>query len=159
MRGGSRKSCTSAWGCVAETASCFPCLFSFSSSVIEPLIFSCVYRASLVAQRLKRLSPMRETRVRSSNAGDPGLVPGEDPWRRKWQSTPVFLPGEPHGQRSLVGYRPRGPKELDTTEWLHLTSPHTPHGVAKIGCNWVTNTFFHGLTINRIKIFPSLHCS
>ena len=96
-------------------------LFSFSSSAIEPLTFSCVYRASLVAQGLKRLPPMRETRVRSSNAGDPGLVPGEDPWRRKWQSTPVFLPGEPHGQRSLVGYSPRGPKESDTTERLHLT--------------------------------------
>ena len=39
-------------------------------------------------------------------------------WRRKWQPTPVFLPGNSHGQRSLVGYSPRGPKELDTTEWL-----------------------------------------
>ena len=29
-------------------------------------------------------------------------------WRRKWQSTPVFLPGEPHGQQSLVGYSPWG---------------------------------------------------
>ena len=36
------------------------------------------------------------------------------PWRRKWQSTPVFLPGESHGQRGLVG--PWGLKELDTTE-------------------------------------------
>ena len=32
------------------------------------------------------------------------------PWRRKWQPTPVFLPGESHGQRSLVGYSPWGPK-------------------------------------------------
>ena len=31
---------------------------------------------------------------------------GETPWRRKWQPTPVFLPGESHGQRNLVGYRP-----------------------------------------------------
>ena len=38
---------------------------------------------------------------------------------RKWQPTPVFLPGESHGQRSPVGYSPRGCKELDTTEWLH----------------------------------------
>ena len=37
-------------------------------------------------------------------------------WRRAWQPTPVFLPGESHGQRSLVGYSPWGPKELDTTE-------------------------------------------
>ena len=35
---------------------------------------------------------------------------------RKWQPTPVFLPGESHGQRTLVGYSPWGRKELDTTE-------------------------------------------
>ena len=37
-------------------------------------------------------------------------------WRRKWQPTPVFLPGEFHGQRSLAGYSPQGHKESDTTE-------------------------------------------
>ena len=40
------------------------------------------------------------------------------PWRREWQPIPVFLPGESHGQRSLVGYSPWGHKESDTTEWL-----------------------------------------
>ena len=40
---------------------------------------------------------------------------GNIPWRRKWKPTPVFLPGESHGQRSLGGYSPRGHKELDTT--------------------------------------------
>ena len=39
-------------------------------------------------------------------------------WRRAWLPTPVFLPGESHGQRSLVGYSPWGHKELDTTERL-----------------------------------------
>ena len=38
------------------------------------------------------------------------------PWRRKCQLTPVFLPGEPHGQRSLAGYSPGGCKQSDTTE-------------------------------------------
>ena len=38
------------------------------------------------------------------------------PWRRAWQPTSVFLPGEFHGPRSLVGYSPLGRKELDTTE-------------------------------------------
>ena len=38
------------------------------------------------------------------------------PWRRIQQPTPVFLPGESHGQRSLVGYSPQDHKELDTTE-------------------------------------------
>ena len=41
---------------------------------------------------------------------------GKIPWRREWLPTPVFLPGESHGQRSLVGYGPQGCKELDTTE-------------------------------------------
>ena len=39
---------------------------------------------------------------------DAGSIPwvGKIPWRKKWQPTPVFLPGESHGQRSLVGYSP-----------------------------------------------------
>ena len=45
-------------------------------------------------------------------------------WRRKWQPTPVFLPGEAHGQRSLAGYSPCGHEELDMTERLHFTSRH-----------------------------------
>ena len=40
---------------------------------------------------------------------------GKIPWRRKWQPTPVFLPGKFHGQRSLVGYSEWGPKEPYTT--------------------------------------------
>ena len=42
------------------------------------------------------------------------------PWRRKWQPTPVSLPGESHRQRSLAGYSPWGCKESDTTEQLHF---------------------------------------
>ena len=45
---------------------------------------------------------------------------GKIPWRRKWQPTPVFLPGESHGQSSLVGCSPWGRKESDTTERLHF---------------------------------------
>ena len=50
--------------------------------------------------------------------GRPGLHPwvGKIPWRRKWERTPVFLPGKSHGQRSLVDYSPWDRKELDTTE-------------------------------------------
>ena len=43
---------------------------------------------------------------------------GKIPWRRKWQPTPVFLPGKSHGRKSLVSYSPRGRKKLDTTEKL-----------------------------------------
>ena len=42
------------------------------------------------------------------------------PWRREWLPTPVFWPGEPHGQRSLEGYSPWSRKESDTTEQLSL---------------------------------------
>ena len=45
---------------------------------------------------------------------------GKTPWRRKWQPTPVFLPGKFPGQRNLVSYSPWGCKELDRTEWLTL---------------------------------------
>ena len=41
---------------------------------------------------------------------------GKIPWKRAQQPTPVFLPGESCGQRSLVAYSPWGPKELDLTE-------------------------------------------
>ena len=62
----------------------------------------------------------------ASNAGDPGSIlgfnpwVGKIPWRRNWQPTPVFLPGESHGWRSMVGYSPRGHKELGMTEWLQF---------------------------------------
>ena len=48
----------------------------------------------------------------------PGFNPwvGNTPWRRAWQPTPVFSPGESHGQRSLMGYSPWGSKELDVTK-------------------------------------------
>ena len=47
---------------------------------------------------------------------------GKIPWRRAWQPSPVFLPGESHGQRSLASYSPWGCKESDTTERLHFLS-------------------------------------
>ena len=53
-----------------------------------------------------------------------GSIPwvGRILWKRKWQSTPVFLPGESHGQRSLTGYSPWGCKESDMTERLTTTT-------------------------------------
>ena len=41
---------------------------------------------------------------------------GKNPWRKAWQPTPVSLPRDSHGQRSLVGYTPQDRKESDTTE-------------------------------------------
>ena len=62
---------------------------------------------SIVKNPLAMHEP-QEMRVRS--------LGWEDPWRREWQLSPVFLPGEFHAQRRLVGYSPWGHKELDTTE-------------------------------------------
>ena len=72
-------------------------------------------KGSLLCPQTQRICQQcRRPRVQSLGWEDP-------PWRRKWQPTPVFLPGESHGQRSLVGYSPWGHKESDTTEWLTHT--------------------------------------
>ena len=57
---------------------------------------------------VKNLTTTQEMQVQS--------LGWEDPWRRKWQPTAVFLPGEFHGPKSLVGYSPWGHKDLDMTE-------------------------------------------
>ena len=72
-----------------------------------------------------------ETIIITTTTGFPGGSDGQQsackvknpwvrktPWRKKWQPTPVFLPGEFQGQRSLASYSPRGHKELDKTERL-----------------------------------------
>ena len=66
---------------------------------------------SLVAQIVKSLPAVQETGF------DPWV--GKIPWRRKWQPTPVFLPGEFHGWRSLVGYSPWDHKESDMTQRIY----------------------------------------
>ena len=88
---------------------------------------------SLKAQVVKNLLAMWDTMVQSwvgkipwrrnppaneRDARDLGSIPGSGrfPWRGKWQSCPVFLPGEAHGQRSLAGRSPWGYTESDTTE-------------------------------------------
>ena len=65
---------------------------------------------------VKNLPAMQEMGVQSLDQ--------DDPRRRKWQPTPVFLSGESHGQRSLAGCSPLGRKESDTTEHAH-THTHT----------------------------------
>ena len=60
--------------------------------------------------------PSTETLYRSREAWDSSKI-----FLRAWEPTPVFLPGESHGQRSLAGYSPWGYKESDTTEWPTLS--------------------------------------
>ena len=85
---------------------------------------------------LERDTPRTRTSSSGLKDGEPSLIPccvfldfsiifficgldpwvGKIPWGRTWQPTPVFLPGESHRQRSLVGCIPWGRKESDTTE-------------------------------------------
>ena len=59
----------------------------------------------------------KESSCKAGDAGDTGSIPGwEDPLEEGMQSTPIFLPGESYGQRSLAGYSRHGHKESDTTE-------------------------------------------
>ena len=100
----------------------------------------------LVAPTIKNRPAMQETQVQS-------LV-GKIPWRREYQSTPVFLPGEFHGQGNLVVYSPWGHKELNMTErltlplhffskWYWSLPPGCPHWT------WV-------LVILFLELFPCL---
>ena len=88
----------------------------------------------------------------------PGFNPwlGKSPWRREQQPTPVFLPGESHGQRSLAGYSPWGHKELDTAEQLTCTHTHTHTHTHKeletLSLQGTTVAFFGGLL--RKHLFP-----
>ena len=69
-------------------------------------------RKPLGTQIAKNLPVVQETQVQSLGQ--------EDPLEKEMAThTPVFLPGESHGQKSLVGYSPRGSKELDTAEHTH----------------------------------------
>ena len=90
---------------------------------------------------------------------------GKFPWRRKWQPTPVFLPGKPHGQRSLLGYSPWGGKESDMTEQLNSTindrvSPIPQFNVSPshyLNCLKLVIEF---LTFTKIlKLSPSFPCN
>ena len=74
----------------------------------------------------------------SANAGDirDARSMGKIPWRRKWQPTLVFLPGEPRGQGSLAGYSPWGRKESDTTETTERTHIPSAFGDQPGGLNY-----------------------
>ena len=75
-------------------------------------------RSSSLHRRPPRWLSSKEYACKAGAAGDGGFHPWVEkiPWRRAWQSTPVVLSGDYHGQRSLVGYSPWGSKELDMTE-------------------------------------------
>ena len=73
------------------------------------IVFYCLYKLGLPWWLNGKESICQCRRCRF----DPWV--GKIPWRRKWQPTPVFLPGKSHRQRSLAGYSPRGSQESDTS--------------------------------------------
>ena len=87
----------------------------------HPTISSCVLPFSSCLQSFPASGkePACQFRRHKRRRFDPWV--GKIPWRRKWQPTPVFMPGKSHGLRSLVGYSPWGRKESDTTEQLHFS--------------------------------------
>ena len=112
---------------------CTPCSGSTESTTGLPVKFLCIFFYELP----KIFCPSKKNQVECllimtfpggsevkklpANAGD---WVGKIPWSRKWQPTPVFLPGESHGQGSLVHYSPRGCKrvrqDLATEQQQHL---------------------------------------
>ena len=68
----------------------------------------------LIAKTSQVKEPTCQCRRHKTSGLDPWI--GKIPWRSAPQPTPVFLPGESCGQRSLAGYSPQGRKELDMTE-------------------------------------------
>ena len=82
---------------------------------------------------------------------------GKIPWRRRtWQPTPVFLPGEPHGQRSLVGCSPRGHKESDTTDATQH-SEQSIHNVVVVSGVQQSDSALHNTHINSFSDSLPVH--
>ena len=105
-------------------------------------------------QKVKNLSALQEIQVLSLGQ--------EDPWRRKWQPTPVFLPEEFHDQRSLVIYSPRDCKELGTTKQLtqQMQIPQEERGMAQKEPLWMSVSIkLHGFQGGNVFVagFPSFH--
>ena len=107
--------------------------FCFRGGVLDPLCALCfemLIQTHTSVWTAGELFPMvfyAKCNIQRGFPGGSGSLPdtgfnlwvGKIPWRRKWQPTPVFLHGESHGQRSLVGYSPWGGKESDITKRLN----------------------------------------
>ena len=73
---------------------------------------------------------------------------GKIPWSRKWQPTPIFLPGRSHEQRSLVGYSPLGLATVQTWLKRHSTSPNS--------CIFRTQILIYAAAAKSLQSCPTL---
>ena len=103
-----------------------------------------------------------------ANAGETrhGLRVGKIPWRRKWEPTPVFLPGKSHGQRTLAGYSPWCCQESDRTEQVSMAQYMLVNkssflniglGLLKVQETWSVILPLPQITVNERNINPSQH--
>ena len=101
----------------------------------------------------------------TSQCRRPRFNPGIEkiPWRRKWQPTPVFLPGKSHGQRSLVGYSPWGCEELNVTKRRNNKGPNLGYSQKVAGRTRTTGIFLEspfpsrGLLTCKVTGSPRWH--
>ena len=127
------------------------CCQSNVSTFSYGFLYTSLQNESLLPPRASGLSSSHHplcccTKLRSVRADCPGHIAAllfspcfcNDAWTKKWQPTPVFLPGEPHGQSTLAGYSPRGYKESDTTGRL-------THSLQWWNENGLNTIFFMGL--------------
>ena len=98
----------------------------------------------------------------ASSAGDPGSVPGSgrcSPRRRKWQTTPVFLPAKSQGQWTLVEWIPSDHKELSHVSlWIHpiLYSQFSSHGLLSCFCRGLNSVSSKSTSTWNLKMCSHL---
>ena len=92
------------------------------------------------------------------NAGGSGFNPrvGKSPWRREWQPTSVFLPGEPQEQRSLAGYSPWDCPESDTTVQLSFTELYAANSLCTDAQQWKEQTAQQYVTM-ILRVLKHMH--
>ena len=94
------------------------------------------------------------------SAGDLGLIPGSGkiPWRRKWHTTPVFLPRKSHGQRILMGYSPWDRKSQTwLSNWNTTTTTMTegnklPLGLSRLIFSWHWKCKWYFFLVYELKL-------
>ena len=122
---------------------------SFWTSQYQMVVWEVIlgHTKNMVLQRLKRLPAMWETWVQSLGR--------EDPLEKEMYSTPVFLPGESHGWRSLVGYSPRVAKSR--TRLSAFTSLHFKNIPGRLKHTWILTIKDEPYLHSQSKRMPSFH--
>ena len=119
--------------------------------MIQHIVHNCItllWFSSKKYSKIQSKSQMSCSDAKESacNTGD-GVNPwvGKIPWNREWQSTPVFLPGESHGQRRLAGYSPWG-------HWTQLSNTST----SSLRCRSDFMSFYRAQLCNALHSRPQL---